>query len=69
MRMPCPYSQAAMKNYKFLAPPKPMDSVQQGGTMVFKGHDMVYLHRDEATADHAPWPDVLQAAGMEAAAA
>ena len=35
----------AMKNYKPLMPPKSIDSVQQGGTAVFRGSEMVYLRR------------------------
>ena len=49
---------AAMKNYTFINPPKPIDSVQQGGMMVYRGHEAVYLRRDEATADHAPLAEV-----------
>jgi hypothetical protein len=29
---------------------------------VFKGHEVVYLRRDEATADHAPAGEVMAAA-------
>lgn len=52
---------AAMKNYKPLMPPKSIDSVQQGGTVVFRGHEVVYMRRDEATADHAPTEEVMEA--------
>jgi hypothetical protein len=27
--------------------------------MVFKGHEMVYLRKDEATADHAPPEEIM----------
>ena len=50
---------AAMKNYKPLMPKESRDSVQQGGTVVFKGHEVVYLRKDEATADHAPQEEIM----------
>ena len=50
---------AAMKNYKPLMPKESRDSVQQGGTVVFKGHEVVYLRKDEATADHAPQQEIM----------
>jgi hypothetical protein len=48
-----------MKNYKPLMPKESRDSVQQGGTVVFKGHEIVYLRKDEATADHAPQQEIM----------
>ena len=50
---------AAMKNYKPLMPKESRDTVQQGGTVVFKGHEVVYLRKDEATADHAPQEEIM----------
>ena len=50
---------SAMKGYKPLMPKESIDSVQQGGTVVFKGHEIVYLRKDEATADHAPEDEVM----------
>jgi hypothetical protein len=52
---------AAMKNYQPLMPPNSFDAVQQGGTAVFHGHQMVYMRKDEATADHAPIGEVMAA--------
>jgi len=49
----------AMKGYKPLMPKENIDTVQQGGTIVFKGHEMVYLRKDEATADHAPPEEIM----------
>jgi hypothetical protein len=34
---------AAMKNYTFINPPKPIDSVQQGGMMVYKGQGLTFV--------------------------
>ena len=48
-----------MKGYKPLMPKENIDTVQQGGTIVFKGHEMVYLRKDEATADHAPPEEIM----------
>ena len=53
---------AVMKNFEVIAPPQPRDAVQQGGTAVFKGNELVYLRADEATADHAPVAEVMAAA-------
>jgi hypothetical protein len=50
-----------MKGYQPLMPKNAIDSVQQGGTVVFKGHEIVYLRKDEATADHAPLEEVMRA--------
>lgn len=33
----------------------------QGGLFVFDGADVLYAHKDEGTADHAPMEDVLAA--------
>lgn len=52
---------SAMKGYQPLMPKNAIDSVQQGGTVVFKGHEIVYLRKDEATADHAPLEEVMRA--------
>jgi len=53
---------SSIKNYKPLMPKESRDTVQQGGTFVFKGTDVVYARKDEATADHAPIDDVIAAA-------
>ena len=45
---------SSIKNYKPLMPKESRDTVQQGGTFVFKGTDVVHARKDEATADHAP---------------
>mmetsp|Transcript_24732 Transcript_24732/g.84613 ORF Transcript_24732/g.84613 Transcript_24732/m.84613 type:complete len:151 (+) Transcript_24732:318-770(+) len=53
----------ATRRFKPLPPPEPRDAVQQGGTFVLRGSEVVMAHRDEATADHAKAEDVLGAAG------
>ena len=48
---------------------EPYDTVQQGGMVIFKGtSEVVYARKDEATADHAPLDEVMNAAGCGCAA-
>ena len=49
----------AAKDYKFVKPPTNDAALQQGGTFVFDGDDVLYAHIDQGTADHAPIEDVL----------
>lgn len=58
----------AMENYKPLMPSEPRDTVQQGGTFVFRGTETLFAHKDEATADHADLALVVEAAAAGAAA-
>lgn len=51
----------AAKNYAFVPPPSNEAALQQGGLFVFDGHEVLYSHIDEGTADHAPIEDVLAA--------
>ncbi|CAH9124761.1 unnamed protein product [Cuscuta epithymum] len=51
----------ANKNYTIEATPDDKSSVlQQGGMFVFKGKQLVYARKDEATGDHAPLDDVFK---------
>ena len=45
-------------------PPKLEQSLQQGGSFVFRGRDAVFEHYDEATGAHAELNDLLRAAGV-----
>ena len=44
----------------------------QGGTLVFRGSELLWSHKDKATADHADMQEVLriaqEAAGLQVAA-
>ncbi|CAL8460633.1 g163 [Coccomyxa elongata] len=53
----------AVKGYTFaiLKPPRDEMAFQQGGLFVFDGAEVLYAHKDEGTADHAPMADVLAA--------
>ena len=55
--------------YKPLMPKEGRDTVQQGGTFVFRGDAVVYARKDEATADHAPFDEVFDATRAAVAAA
>ena len=45
-------------------PPKLEQSLQQGGSFVFRGREAVFEHYDEATGAHAELADLLRAAGV-----
>lgn len=49
----------AVENYTMFVPPKPDDAFQQGGLLIIDGDKVLYSHKDEGTADHAPMADVL----------
>ncbi|KAG8373827.1 hypothetical protein BUALT_Bualt11G0065700 [Buddleja alternifolia] len=50
----------AMKNYTIKATPDDKSGVlQQGGTFVFKGKQLLYARKDEGTGDHAPLDDIF----------
>ncbi|KAK4426435.1 hypothetical protein Salat_1412100 [Sesamum alatum] len=50
----------ATKNYTIRATPDDRSSVlQQGGTFVFKGKQLLYARKDEGTGDHAPLDDIF----------
>ncbi|KAI3462666.1 hypothetical protein Pfo_019329 [Paulownia fortunei] len=50
----------AMKNYTITASPDDKSGVlQQGGMLVFKGQQLLYARKDEASGDHAPLDDIL----------
>ncbi|GMN34254.1 hypothetical protein TIFTF001_004593 [Ficus carica] len=54
--------QKAMENYTIKATPDDLSSVlQQGGMFVFKGKQLLYARKDEATGDHAPLDDIFNA--------
>jgi len=52
-----------------ISPPKPNQSLLQGGTFVVQGERTLYAHYDPSTAAHAPMEEVLQIAQKQAAAA
>eukprot|EP00898_Chlorokybus_atmophyticus_P002008 jgi/Chlat1/2808/Chrsp187S02919 len=49
------------KGFYFVTPPSTMSTMQQGGTFVFQGRNVLYARRDEETGDHAPLEEVLAA--------
>ncbi|XP_077233893.1 thioredoxin-like protein AAED1, chloroplastic isoform X2 [Tasmannia lanceolata] len=52
--------QKAVKNYTISATPDDRSSVlQQGGTFVFKGKNLLYARKDEGTGDHAPLDEII----------
>ncbi|KAJ8765791.1 hypothetical protein K2173_014913 [Erythroxylum novogranatense] len=49
------------KTYTIKATPDDRSSVlQQGGTFVFRGKQLLYARKDEGTGDHAPLDDVFE---------
>lgn len=50
--------------YKLWIPPKQDQAFQQGGVFVFEGEECVYVWRDRATGDHAPFGEILAAVGI-----
>lgn len=53
----------ALKNYKPLMPKDKNLALQQGGTLVFRGSELVFSHIDEGTNAHAELSEVLEALG------
>ncbi|TKY55592.1 Thioredoxin protein AAED1 [Spatholobus suberectus] len=52
--------QKALKNYTIEGTPDDTSGVlQQGGMFVFRGKQLLYARKDEATGDHAPLDDVF----------
>ena len=49
----------AAKGYKFVKPPSNEAALQQGGTFVFDGADVLFSHVDQGTADHADMAEVI----------
>jgi hypothetical protein len=56
-----------LQNYKPLLPPRPADSLFQGGAFVFQGPRLLWSHYDPATSAHADLAELVRVATAPAA--
>uniref|UniRef100_A0A7S0RGE3 Uncharacterized protein n=1 Tax=Chlamydomonas leiostraca TaxID=1034604 RepID=A0A7S0RGE3_9CHLO len=50
----------SLAGYKLTVPERKEQSWQQGGTFVFRGHDLVWSHHDATPGDYPNWATVLK---------